>query len=319
MTNRYCRFEVKSNFVSESFGSFSANEHVLDVAGEDITGDHQYIYPQVTSGRVKRNKVTGPKKFSGTIECPVFPREGTSLLYYSLGGITTITNTPLTNLNTHTIKKATTIPFFRTAIGRDQSEHRYVGGIINSTTLDYAPDELLMASFDVVYRRELTLGSLASPTFPDFNANERAFGGVEVGVEFNDVAVTFVESASITWENNVAADAYALGSAYLPAGIVAGLDMSGSMDLRYDSNARYTDFLAGTDIKLELLAAYGATTFQRKVNINCPVVSYDTNKLPTENLERYVQTLDFTPARDANGDPILITVVNTRTNAQMAG
>lgn len=319
MVDRYLRFEVKSNFVSESFGSFGANEHVLDVSGEDITGDHQYIYPPTITGRVKRNKVTGPKKFSGTIECPIFPREAASLLYYSLGSAVTVINTPISGINSHTLKKAKTIPFFRTAIGRDLNEHRYVGGIINSCTLDYAPDQLLMGSFDVQYRRELALAALASPTFPDYNTAERAFGGVETACEFNDVATTIVESASVTWENNVAGDAYSLGSAYLPAGIIAEMALSGSMDLRYDSSSKYTDFINGTDVKFEMNATYGASTSRRDIGVNLPVVSFDTNKVPTDSLERYIQTFDFTPARDASGDPIIITVINTRTNAQLVG
>jgi len=318
MTDRYIRLETKGTYTDESFSSISANEHILDVSGEDITGDHQYIYPQVASDRVNRPKITGPKKFTGPIDIPIFPREATSLIYYALGSIVSA-NTPLTSLYTHTIKKAKTIPFFRAEIGRDQSAHRYTGGIVNSMTLDYAPDELLMGSFDIVFRKELALASLASPTFPDFNSADRAFGGVEVGVEFDDAAVTFVESMSITVENNVADDAFSLGSPYLPAGIISGFDISGSMDMRYDSNSNYTAWLNGTDKKIELIANYGTGANQRRVKIELPDVAFDTNKLPTDSHERFIQTIDFTPQRDSNGDPIIVTVINTRTSAQMAG
>lgn len=319
MTDRYMIFEKKSTFTDESFGAFGSNSHVIDVSGEDITGDHQYIYPEVTSGRVKRPKITGPKKFSGPIDVPIFPREAVSLIYYALGELATATTTPVTALNTHTITKAKTIPFFRAAVGRDQSEHRYVGGIINSMTLDYAPDEIITGSFEAVFRKELALGSLSTPTFPDYNSADRAFGGVETSVEFDDSVVTFVESLSITCENNVADDAFALGSAYLPAGIIAGLDISGSMDLRYDANDNYTDWLNGTDKKIELIANYGTGANQRRVKIELPDCAYDVNSLPTDSHQRYVQTLDFTPQRDANDDPIIVTVINSRSNAQMAG
>lgn len=319
MTDRYLQFEVKSTFTDESFGSFGSNAHVLDVSGEDITGDHQYIYPEVSSDRVKRPKITGPKKFSGPIDTPIFPREATSLIYYALGGISTATTTPVTALNTHTITKAKTIPFFRAAIGRDINEHRYTGGIINSMTLDYAPDAVLSASFDTIFRKEIAVGSLATPTFPDFNSAERAFAGADAGVEFDDSVVTFVESLSVTVENNVADDAYSLGSAYLPAGIIAGFDISGSMDLRYDSGDNYADWLAGTDVKIEVIANYGTGAAQRRFKIELPDVAYDVNRLPTDNLQRYVQTLDFTPQRDSNGDPIIVTVINSRTSAQVAG
>ncbi len=319
MTDRYMEFETKSVFTDESFGAFGANAHVLDVSGEDITGDHQYIYPKISSDRVQRPKITGPKKFSGPIDVPIFPREAISLIYYALGTCSTTTDTPITGLNEHNISKAKTIPFFRAAFGRDQSEHKYVGGIVNSMTLDYSPDELISGSFDTVFRKELTPGSLRSPTFADFNSAERAFGGVETSVEFDDSVVTFVESFSTTVENNVADDAYALGSEYLPAGIIAEFAISGSMDLRYDSNSNYTDWLNGTDKKIEIIAQYGTGAAQRLVEIELPDVAYDVNNLPTTDLQRYIQTLDFTPQRDSNGDPILVRVVNDRSNAQVVG
>jgi len=320
MVDRYFQFETQSTFIGESSSAFGTNSHVLDVSGEDITGDQQYIYPLTSTGRVKRNRITGPKKFTGPIDVPIFPREAATLLYYSLGSATTVVNTPVSGINTHTIKKAKTIPFFRAHIGRDLNAHRYTGGIISGFTLDYSPEEVLMGSFDVIFRKELSVATLSSSvTFPDYNVAERAFGGVEVAATIGGSSATYVESASITIENNVAEDAFALGSAYLPAGIVAALEPSGSMDLRYDVNTRYTDWLNGTEVAFVLNGTYGTGTAQRRVQINCPKISYDVNRLPTDNIERFVQTIDFTPELDSNGDPIIITVVNSRTNAQLVG
>ena len=321
MVDRYLIFETQTPFTNESFDDFGANAHTLDVSGEDITGDQQYIYPLTATGRVKRNRITGPKKFSGPIDCPIFPREATSLIYYCLGSASTVVDSPTTDHNTHTIKKAKTIPFFRAGIGRDQKEHRYVGGIISGMTLDYSPDETFSGSFDTILRRELTLATLKSTAivFPPFNDVDRAFGGVEVTPAVAGTDVTFVESASVTIENNVAEDAFALGSPYLPAGIVAAFEPSGSFDLRYDNSQRYTDWLTGVEVQFELTATYGSGITERTVKIDLPKISYDVNRLPTENIERFVQTIDFTPEQDSNGDPIIVTVVNSRSNAELAG
>ncbi len=320
MTDRYFQFETQTTFISESFGSFGANQHTLDVGGEDITGDQQYIYPLTSTGRVKRNRILGPIKHSGPVDVVLFPREATSLLYYALGAVATNDITPTTALHTHTITKAQTIPFFRAAIGRDVKEHQLVGGIIGGFTLDYSPDETFTASFDTIFRRELSpLATLSAVTFPDFNAADRAFGGVEVTPSIGASPVTFVESASVTIENSVAEDAFSLGSRYLPAGIVAALEPSGSMDLRYDNEARYTDWLDGTERQIELDATYGTGDAERRIKVDLPICSYDTNKVPTENIERFVQTIDFTPEQDTAGDPIIITVINTRAAAEFAG
>jgi|GEM_PF-4661011 len=312
-------FEKKTTFTDESFGSFGANSHALDVGGDDISGDHQYIYPLTTSDRVKRSKIQGPQKFTGSISVPLFPVGAASLVYYALGTVTTTLGTPNTDVNQHVITKAKTIPFFRAEFGRDVKAHRYVGGIVNTMTLDYNPAELLMASFDVVFRKELSMGTLSSVTFPEFNSVERPLGGTEVSATFGGSSATFVESMSITCENNVEEDSFALGSKYLPAGIIAMLDVTGSMDLRYDVETRYQDWLDGTDKQVVLEGSYGSGEAYRKIKVDLPDIAYDTNNLPVDNYERLVQTIDFTAQRDSNGDPILVTIVNEKTNAQFTG
>lgn len=321
MVDRYLEFETQSTFTDETFPNFGVNSHVLDVSGEDITGDQQYIYPPTSTGRVKRNRISGPVKFSGPVDIPIYSISAPSFLYYALGAVTTVPNTPVTALNTHTIKKAKTIPFFRAAIGRDEKEHQYVGGIIGGFTLDYSPDEILTGSFDLIFRREKSpLATLATAvTFPDFNIIERAFGGVEVTPRIGGSDVTFVESLSVTLENNVAEDAFALGSKYLPAGIVSELAITGSMDVRYDSSDKYTDWLDGTERQIELNATHGTGDDLRNIDVDLPLCSYDVNRLPTDNIERYVQTIDFTPEQDTNGDPIIITIVNAESNAEISG
>src|SRR3972149_3586003 len=115
--SRYIQFQTQTPFTNESFGAFGANKHVLDPVGEDLTGDNQYLYPRTAGIRNIRGRITGPKKWSGPIDTPLYPTHATSLLYYAMGTATTVINTPVTTLNTHTIKKANSIPFFRMGVG----------------------------------------------------------------------------------------------------------------------------------------------------------------------------------------------------------
>ena len=320
--SRYIQLQVITPYTNETFAAFGASSHVVDPVGEDISGDQQYLYPRTTGIRNVRGRIQGPKKWSGSLDCPVYPTHGTSLIYYALGDATTVTDSPNTDVNTHTItaNKNFSIPFFQAGIGRDLNEHRYVGGLVNSFTVDYSPDEILTFSSDVVFRRELTPGALdTGAAFIDFDDVDRAFGGTEVDAQIDAASVTFVESASITVENNVADDAYALGNAHLPAGIIEGLDVSGSFDLRYDALNRYSDFLSGTKRQFTLDATRGAAATLRRVQFDLPKISYDVNRLPTDNVERYVQTLDFTAEPDSNSDPIVVLVTNALTNAQLTG
>ncbi len=320
MTDRYVKFEVQACYTSDSFAAFGSCVHILDVGGEDITQDQQFIYPETSTGRIRRNRIQGPKKLSGPIDTPIFVTEATSLIYYALGAASTVCSMPVACVNTHTITKACTIPAFQMAVGRGVNEHQYNGGVISSMTLDYAPDDVIAGSFGTVFRREIgpvACHALATVTFPDFNTACRAIGGTEVTVDFCCSAVTFVESLSVTLENNIAEDAFALSTPYLPAKIAAGMVPSGSMDLRFDVITSYTDFIAESTNKINIEGQYGTAGGTREITICLPQVAYDTNRVPTDNLERYVQTIEFTPERDSNDDPLIVTVVNDKTNAEV--
>ena len=142
---RYIQFETQALFDTETFAAFGANSHTIDPVGEDISGDQQYLYPRTAGLRNVRGRIQGPKKWSGPIDTPLYPTHAVSLLYYTLGKLTTTVDTPTTNVNKHVIVKDDSIPFFRAGVGRQLNEHQYVGGIINSFTVDYSPDEVLTA------------------------------------------------------------------------------------------------------------------------------------------------------------------------------
>ena len=317
MTNRYTRFET-STAISTHDASWtpSGNVHILDVGGEDIATDNSYIYPKTASSRVTKHRIVGPLGITGPIDTPLFPEEAATLLYYGLGSVaTTGSSAPYT----HVIKKGSTLPSFSLEVGRDVKAHKYIGGAVNSFTIDYAPDDTLNGSFDCIFRNELATSSLANVTFPDFNSANRAFAGPDVSfrigaAESSLTASTICEGASISVENNISADAFSLGSGLLPAQLVGAVAVTGTMDLRYESSTNYDDFIATTEKRINFLANYGSGAGEREVQIDLPRIAYDTNRLPTDNVERFVQAMAFTAETDTNGDPIICTVKNTQSN-----
>lgn len=317
---RYIKFETQANFTDETFGVSGADSHIIDPVGEDITGDKQFIYPRTAGIRNQRAHIKGKNKFSGTIDAPLYPTHAVSLIYYAMGAVSTTTGTPTTGTNTHIITKANTVPFFRMAIGRDLRQHEYVGGIINSMSVDYTMDDIITGSFDVMFRKELPNEALeTSEAFLDFDENERAFGGAESSVTIDASADDRIESFSVTLENNVADDAYSLGSEFLPAGIIAALNVTGSSDMRFDTISEYDAFINETNRAIVLTGAFGSADLTRSVAFDIPVVNYDTNNLPTDNFERYVQTLAWTAEPDSNSDPLIVTVKNAQVAAAFAG
>ena len=319
MTKRYTRFETQTAMTTnDSSWTPAGTAHILDVGGEDISVDNGYVYPATSSARSYRRGIKGPVKISGPLDTPLFPKSAASLLYYTLGSASTTGSGPYT----HTIKKGESIPQFSCEVGKDFKAHKFVGGIVNSATIDYAPDDTLNASFDTVFRKELATSALASVTFPDFDGAERAFAGHECAFKIgaaeggSPAASTLCESLSISIENNVSDDAFVLGDRYLPANIVAQFSVTGTMDLRYDASTNYDDFLATTEKEIHIEASNGGSgTALRKVIVKLPRIAYDTNRLPTDNVERFVQAISFTAENNAAGDSIIADVINAENNA----
>jgi len=328
MTNRYTGFEDTVDLFDVDALTFTAERHDLDVISEDITPERGHIYPSTSTGRTRRGKITGPKSWSGSVESPFFPLEASSLVYYSLGANSTAVDMPVMGLQTHTISQALALPGFVVAIGRDDMSHEYTGCVATGCTLDYAPDATLTQSTDVFFRKEQARSSLDTVTFNDFDIADRAFGGVETtpGLGALNAAtspVTFIEAASISWTNEFSDDAFALGSEFLPANIVANYEVTGSFDLRFTSvGDAYDDVVTSTNKSFDLNSTFGAAAAERRVLVRMDSISYDSTSIPTDGNQRYVQTVEFT-AENASGagpssigNPLEIDIVNDDTEAE---
>lgn len=324
--NRYVMFEEQA-FVLETFAAFAAAAaaHPVDQVSEDISEEHGFVYTQTSAKRLTRNRLLGPRVTGGEIAVPMYSRGTPTLLYYALGKV--VTDEPVTMLVPpnfrHIITADTTIPPFRMAIGKDLNEHQFVGCAMKGVKIDYTVGEPAMCTFDVLVRRELSPpGTLQTPTFPDYDIKERAFLGVEVGVEVDDVAATYVRSLSIDISNDLVEDNHSFGSRFLPELRVQGLTITGTMTIAYNLLARYQDVLDETEAKLEFIFFTGTsgTADYRQIEILLQHVSYDSAPLPTDSNKEFVLEVNFTAQIDPVVSPeaITITVFNDEIGADFA-
>jgi len=120
------------------------------------------------------------------------------------------------------------------------------------------------------------------------------------------------EALRVTVENAIAEDAFVLGSRFLPAIHLSGINVSGDMDLAFQSWDEYQLFLGGTEPATELspvalnLRFLGESTGSSTadydkylVEIDIPSVYYDTSEANFDRRERIVQSLGWTAIYDA--------------------
>ena len=322
MTDRYTSFEATAAAYTDDTHTFGANRHDIDVVVEDISPDRGNIYPVTSKGRTPRRKLSGPLAWTGNIETILYTLEAPTLLYYAMGAASTVVDMPTMGVNTHTITPANTIPDFIMETGRDQVAHKYTGCAVSGYSIDFAPDAAVTANFEVNARKEQATAALGSVTFADFDAAERGFSGVEVTTQMgaaeggSPTTIITAESASLTYENNMEADAYVLGDQYLSGLFVNQINVTGSIEFSYQATTDYDNLVADTEQELWFDATQGAGANERGWTIKLPRISYDSGNLPTNNAERYVLSLDFTANDNAGGNSIEIDVINADTNAE---
>jgi hypothetical protein len=323
MTNRYCSFEATVAAYGTDTFTFTANQHDIDLVSEEITPDRGNIFPITNKGRTPRTRLIGPLSWTGSIETLMYTKHVPSLFYYAMGTAATVADMPTMGVNTHTITPGNTIIPFIMAIGRDVNEHQYTNCVLDGFSIDFAPADPMSVSFDVNCRKELTQAALSSVTLDDFNAAERTFSGVEVAVAMgaaeggSPTTDTTVESANISYTNNFEGDAYVVGDQYLSGNFVNQQEVTGSMEFSFLTITDYQDVVGDVDKEVWFTTTQGAGAAERGYVVKLPRISYNTTSIPTNNAERFVQSVDFTATGDATDDNIIVENIGVETNAEL--
>lgn len=324
--NRYVIVERQA-FVTETFAAFGAAAlaRAVDQVSEDISEEHGFVYTQTSAKRLARNRLLGPRLSGGEIGIPMYTRGTPTLLYYTLGKVTT--TEPVTMLTPpnfkHVIIPDTAIPAFRMAIGKDLNQHEFVGCAMRGVKIDYTVGDPAMATFDIMVRKELTPpGILLTPTFPDYDVKERSFLGTEITAKVDGASVTYIRNLSIDISNDLVEDNHSFGSRLLPELRIQSLEVTGTVTMAFDDITRYQDVLDEKEVKLEFLFATGTLGMAdyRQVEILLQKVSWDTVKLPTDANNEFVLEANFTAEVDiaVSPDPITITIYNDEVSADFA-
>ena len=318
MTDRYLVTQKVTNWKTETWPSIATNAHFVDLPSEDISTDRGFVFIESSSQRGKRPHLKGGILTNGDLQVPCYPTSVPSLFYYLLGICTTTGISGVTGLFKHAMKMANVPPNFIAGIGKDKKEHRFAACAMKSCTIDFAVNEPVLATFAVLARKELAAGTLASVTFPDFNADNRAFAGAEVEVKIDNTTIDYIEGATIDITNTIVEDNFPLGDQYLPQKYVQGFDVTGSVSMAYNDYQRYLDIVQETSKKFQFIGEYGDATdlTHRKFEVRLPSLAFNNNSLPTDGSNRYKLDVDIQAEQDSTGNNIYIDFINEDTAAE---
>ena len=312
-TKRYLGVGVETVFgtavTAQAFIDFTAAEL-------DTPEAPQIVYPGSGGGRMPTVSVAGPYPPSGMVRMGVDPANIGYLLRAFFGGY----GVSGSGTYTHTFNATDveTLPSVTARIGRGGVfEHVFAGTNGNRLTLEAEQGGdgiFLMAGADLMSRSDAKAAiNSSAKTFPAsiYTLHE---GVVTIG---GGGISTLLESFRVELNNNLDADSGVRFSSRFPVEIPVGaIEVSGSMRLKFGTDAEYERFWGGasgpvaagnTAVNLQAVFTKGSTTF----TIRVPAALWTSVRAPVEGRNRITQTVAFTGYMDGTlGTSLRLILVN---------
>jgi Fe-S cluster assembly iron-binding protein IscA len=229
----------------------------LEVISEDIKSNIDYIEaPYVFGGVGPRTFYEGSHDVNGSFTMVVNPDNIGLLLYCTLGAEAAASQVGSTTAYDHVFTPAgagTDLESFAMQIERGGSCSEFSGCTVNSMELSASKGSLVQAVFNIVAKDETddqTAATLTPSTKTPFNFHHAT-------IELDDSSVTYVNSATLTYTNNIDADSFTMnGTKYRGHAYKMNRMVEGTLECEWDSNSdalrdAYMD--AGASKKLELI------------------------------------------------------------------
>ena len=184
----------------------------------------------------------GPFRVSGDVEVVVIPDNIGKFLEGVFGTVNTTTS-PSGDAYKHEFTVGSSLPSYTLEIGYDVGSYaaQIPGAAFNELSLEAPAKEFVTARIGVV-AKTISLESLSTPTI----TTGRPFVFHDGQVKIDGATVANVEAIRITMSNNIDTDVFYIGSRTLGAIKPQGFDITGTMDISFDSWDFFQKFLGSS-------------------------------------------------------------------------
>lgn len=329
MGKRYISVEREGGY-----GVYRGNNlQYIDIVSESVAPDQGMIDIETAGEREWRYRVPGAYSIGGDIDLVVNADNITRFLWWCLGS--KVSTDDGSDHYKHIFESAQEFDSFSMNIAPAVQDtapgglagyamRRVVGCAVTSIAFEAVAREALTATVSVIGQQDSLVADAQSPSF----STVRPFIFYEGAVSVQGSQIANVEAFRVTIDNEVADDAFVLGSRFLPALRIQGITITGSMDLAFENWDMYRYFYNGTStgsspgtstlnsIELDLTftgqSLGGAGDYANyKLQLNLPQCYLDTTAANFDRRDRIVQSVDFTATYDdVDGYTLQATVVN---------
>jgi hypothetical protein len=284
--------------IEDEFGSAVGADQHYDIASAtlDAPTETEMEWPGGLS-RGRRTRRPGPYVPGGNVVCAVDVNTIFYLLYLLFGDYEQ--DGPDEELYTYSLQPQRNnliLPSGTFLLGKDAFEHEFAGGTVSQLTLN-VDKEFARATADVIAQKDAKNAIKAEANLTMSAAYPLAFHELTVELDEGDESA-YVESVTLTINNNAAGDAGVnMGSRY-PARIYAGdIQVSFSLNVAFEDTGEKEKFWGGangpsddgsTSVDLTLTfdsGSYGSLVF------SLPSVIYDAVPIQPSGRDRIVQNI----------------------------
>jgi len=279
----------------------------LDPITIDIKPEKEPLQLRTISNRLVQKFLEGKIIVTGDIETPANPEAIGLLLYATFGNVTSTAQTASTK-HEFTLKTAPedTLPFLTLEIGSGSVYRKILDVIGASLAIEFPPGEIVSCRFSILGSKEES-STEKSPTFP----TARPFTANDASITLGGASAE-LRALSIEFNNNPSTDHHVIGSRYLTRHELGDVEITGSMDLLFDSRDELDDFLNDdeTSLTIDLVGETISGDEKYELKIELPVIIYSAWGAPVNVGEQIIQSIDFVARKPDSGD-IKVTLVNT--------
>ena len=274
--------------------------------------------------RTKRHVFRAKEGAAGAIGVELAYTGMGGLLYHLFGNIASTGPTDATAYEhvftlVDALQVGLSVQINRDVIAAAEKGFQYVGCRVNSATLSLEADGLLGLSLDLIAKDESTNVAMSAGTFPD---DFIEFSQM-VSFKINTVdEKAKIKSFELTIGNALDGDRRSIGDRNILEALPGDhREITGTIEMWFEDQTEYDDFIAGTaraiEILLEGAIVAGSASTKRSLKIEIPRAIFTGETPAVDTAGSLSQTLAFEALYDKSGaqDAVIATLINETATA----
>lgn len=296
----------------------------LEIIEDALAAIREKAFSASFRSRTKRHVIRAKEGAAGAVGVELAYTGMGGLLHHLFGAINSSGPTD-TTAYTHVFTLADalqvglTVQLNRDVIAAAEKGFQYVGCRVNSATFSLEADGFLNVSLDLIAKDESTNVAMSAGTFPDDFIRFSQMASFKINAVDEKAKI---KSFELTLGNALDGDRRSIGDRNILEAVPGDhREITGTIEMWFQDQDEYDDFIAGTERAIEVLLegddVAGSASTPRSLKIEIPRVVFTGETPSVDTAGSLSQTLAFEALYDKTGaaDAVTMTLINETVTA----